>query len=86
MTAQYLLDTNHFSGLWREQPPVVHRLSAEPRANFGVSLPSVGELWFMVFHSARSAANRRRLATLLGDFELLDFDRSAAVEFRADQG
>jgi tRNA(fMet)-specific endonuclease VapC len=81
MTAHYLLDTNHFSGLWREQAPVVDRLAAQPAAHFAVSLPSAGELWFMVFHSARVAANRRRLATLLGDFELLDFDRSAAVEF-----
>jgi tRNA(fMet)-specific endonuclease VapC len=35
----------------------------------------------MVFHSARVRVNRRRLSTLLEDFELLDFDRSAALEF-----
>ena len=81
MTADYLLDTNHFSALWRDQRPAVDRLAASPNAHLAISRPSVGELWFMVFHSSRVALNRRRLKVLLGKFTVLEFDASAAMEF-----
>ena len=81
MTAEYLLDTNHFSALWRDQRPTVERLAAAPSAHLSISRPSVGELWFMVFHSARVSLNRRRLKVLLEKFTILEFDASAAIEF-----
>jgi tRNA(fMet)-specific endonuclease VapC len=81
MTADYLLDTNHFSALWRDQRPAVDRFAAAPDARLAISRPSVGEFWFMVFHSARVALNRRRLRVLLEKFTVLEFDASAAVEF-----
>lgn len=81
MTARFLLDTNHFSAYWRDDPPVANRLADEPAAHVALSLPSVGELWFMVYHSGRVASNRRRLNRLLQGMTLLDFDHSAAIEF-----
>src|SRR4051812_36203913 len=81
MTAQYLLDTNHFSAYWNDQQPISGRLANEPTSNIALSLPSVGELWFMIFNSGRVALNRRRLVRLLQPMTLLDFDQSAALEF-----
>lgn len=81
MIARYLLDTNHVSALWKDELPFVERYRGEPPAHFAISLPSVGELWFMVFNSGRIPLNRRRMKVLLGRFDLLDFDHAAAVEF-----
>src|SRR3954451_3913580 len=81
MTAQYLLDTNHFSAYWKDQQPISGRLADEPTSNIALSLPSVGELWFMIFNSGRVALKRRRLVRLLQPMTLLDFDQSAALEF-----
>src|SRR3712207_6824696 len=81
MSARYLLATNHFSALWSGEGPVAERLAREPSAHFSVSLPTVGELWFMVFHSVRVAINRRRLQAALRTLTLLEFDHSAAMDF-----
>ena len=81
MTARYLLDTNHFSAYWHDDPRVSDLLADEPSSHMALSLPSVGELWFMVHHSTRVATNRRRLAALLRPMTLLDFDQTAAIEF-----
>jgi predicted nucleic acid-binding protein len=77
----YLLDTNHVSGIWRNDPRITPLIHSYPAGTFAICLPSIGELWFMVHYSRRVAANRKRLTTLLHDFEIVGFDHSAAVEF-----
>lgn len=78
---RYLLDTNYASAFWLDLPPVADRIASLARAELALALPSVGELWFMVYHSTRVAPNRRRLTAMLRDFNLLDFDTAAAAEF-----
>jgi tRNA(fMet)-specific endonuclease VapC len=78
---RYVLDTNHASAFWLGRTPIVDRIESLARAELALALPSVGELWFMVYRSKRLAANRRGLMAILRDFTLLDFDAAAAVEF-----
>lgn len=78
----YLLDTNHVSAIYKDHQPFIARVQATAGAEFGISLPSMGELWFMVFNSARIRENSQRLTEMLrGDFRFWDFDSAAAVEF-----
>ena len=77
----YLLDTNHASIFWRKRDVVATRLQALADARFGLCVPSIGELWYMVFNSARVDANAKELELFLKDFEQWDFDPSAAAEF-----
>jgi len=51
----YLLDTNHVSAVLKNHVHVLARMRAPNQAEYGVSLPAVGELWYMVFNSARVA-------------------------------
>jgi len=78
---QFLLDTNHFSEIWKDRPSVTTRVRAIPAAHMAVSVPTIGELWFMVYNSRRERENRRRLTLLLRDFVVLNYDASAAIEF-----
>ena len=78
---RYLLDTNHVSAILKNHPAVVARIQALPQAEFGVALPVVGELWFMVFNSARIAQNTTDLERVLSDFSRWEFDFAAATEF-----
>jgi tRNA(fMet)-specific endonuclease VapC len=78
---RYLLDTNHAGTLLDEQAPLWERLSLMNRRECGLCRPSVGELWYMVFNSARKRANRTRLEALLVQFDIWEFDENAAVEF-----
>ena len=77
----YLLDTNHVSALWEGRPSLVERLEATSDAEFVISMPTVGELWFMVFNSARPVANRSRLRSLLRALRVWQFDHAAATQF-----
>jgi tRNA(fMet)-specific endonuclease VapC len=78
---RYLLDTNHASTFWRKRHLVAARLQAVPDARFGLCLPSIGELWYMVFKSARVDSNSRELDLFLRDYVLWEYDSAAAVEF-----
>lgn len=79
--ADFLLDTNHVGALLRENSVLWSKLRSHPNDRFGVCRPSVGELWFMVFNSARIEENRIRLETLLSRFKTWEYDEPAAVEF-----
>jgi tRNA(fMet)-specific endonuclease VapC len=78
---RYLLDTNHASVFWRRRDLVEPRLQGLADARFGLCLPSIAELWYMVFNSARVESNSRELDLFLRDYEHWDFDLPAASEF-----
>ena len=79
---RYLLDTNHAGTLLRDaNAPLWARLEPLSRADCGLCRPVVGELWYLVFNSARVDANRGRLEALLAQFDVWEFDVGAAEEF-----
>ncbi len=77
----YLLDTHHATALWRGHPALVTRVNGATDALVHVCLPSIGELWYRVFDSARPAENEKSLREFLARFPILDFDAPAAIEF-----
>ena|SRR5688572_27273607 len=77
----YLFDTNHVSAVFQSRLNLITHPKSTADAEFGVGLPSVGELAYMVFNSARVSANMTRLDVVLRDFILWDFDVAAALEF-----
>ena len=80
MTA-YLLDTNHAAALMKDDPLIISVLRAPNQGPFHVAIPSVGELWYMVYNSSRVEANARKLRNLLEALALLPFDEAAARIF-----
>ena len=76
----YLFDTNHASLLWRGYPKLVAKITAAGPDNILLCMPSVAELWFMVYNSARISENEQKLRTFLQDFDILALDDNAAVE------
>ena len=80
MTA-YLLDTNHSSGLYRGSASLAAKLRARPADQFVLCLPSIGELWYMIYRSSRVAENAALLHAFLDDYEHFPFDHAAAKSF-----
>jgi tRNA(fMet)-specific endonuclease VapC len=79
--SSYLLDTNHASAVYRKQIVLVRHPKRDAADIFAVSLPSVGELWYMVFNSVRVSDNTRAMSEMLAELGLWPFDSSAAEEF-----
>jgi predicted nucleic acid-binding protein len=77
----YLLDTNHASFVWRKREQIAPRLRSLTDARLSLCLPSIGELWHMVFRSARAESNAAELELFLSDYEHWPFDHAAAEEF-----
>lgn len=77
----YLFDTNHASSLWRNLTPLPQKIAASTGFSSSLCLPSIAELWFMVYNSAKVQQNEQRLRTFLADFTHLPFDGAAAIEF-----
>lgn len=79
----YLLDTNHASWLMAQQGPIVARLRQAQATGdrFGISVTVLGELYYAVYASQRSAENLRRLQSLAGALLLWPFDALTAEEF-----
>ena len=77
----YLLDTQHATALWRGHPALVARVAGATDARVHVCMPSVGELWYRVWDSARPSENEATLRAFLERIPLLDFDAAAAVAF-----
>jgi len=75
-----LLDTNHASLLFRDDPRLTKKASLLPTA-FYVCRPSVGELWFMMYNSGRVPENVRKMTRFLRAFAHLEFDAAAAIRF-----
>ena len=79
---KYLLDTNHAGRLLRQDSESLwSRLSSFDREECVLCRPVVAELYFMVYNSQRVEANRQRLESLLAQFDVLEFDAPAAIEF-----
>ena len=78
---QYLLDTNHASAVFSYKLDLASHPKRTPTHQFGLPLPVIAELWFMVFASARLQKNQHRLLEIMPDFTPRPFDEKAAVEF-----
>jgi tRNA(fMet)-specific endonuclease VapC len=79
---RYLLDTNHAGTLLKdENAPLWQRLNPLSRGDCVLCRPVVAALWFMVFNSARVEANRAKLEALIAQFDVVEFDGAAAMEF-----
>ena len=78
---RYLLDTNHASAVFKKQLDLAAHPKRQKDDQFGISLPSIGELWFMVYNSSRIDQNTARLTQVLSDFSFWPFDEKAAIEF-----
>lgn len=77
---RYLLDTNHASQALTRNVEWLSRL-ARRTGDFGVCMPTVGELWYMVYNSRRVTENSCDLRVLLSIFTAWDYDGDAAAEF-----
>jgi tRNA(fMet)-specific endonuclease VapC len=78
----YMLDTNHASALLKHNPNFLNRLSMLASSiELSISVPSVAELWYMVFNSQKVAANRADLEGFLSRFPRIEFGELAAIEF-----
>src|SRR2546430_2019028 len=77
----YLLDTHHATALWRAHPALVARVAGATDACVHVCMPTVGELWYRVFDSARSAENEKTLRDFLSRIPVVEFDGAASIEF-----
>jgi tRNA(fMet)-specific endonuclease VapC len=77
---RFLIDTNHASLLYRQDARLTQRFKSAS-GEFFLCLPAIGELWFMVYNSARVAENETRLRRFLSTFIRLEFDDDAAIEF-----
>ena len=78
---RYLLDTNHASVFRRKRELVAEKLRSLTDARIGLCLPSVGEIWYMVFNSGRPDDNAAELSVFLRDYEYWHYDADAALEF-----
>lgn len=77
----FLLDTNHAGSLLRDEAVLWNRLIGLTDARVGICRPSICELWFMVFNSARAEDNRARLVDLMSHFLIWELDEPASREF-----
>ena len=77
----YLLDTHHATALWRGHPALVAKVAGATDAKVHVCMPTVGELWYRVFDSARPSENETMLRAFLERYPPLDFDAAAVREF-----
>ena len=78
---EFLLDTNHVGAVLRQDQRVLARIASLQDAELCVCMPSVGELWFMVYNSARAVENASRLNTLLSQLRIVDSGMVAANEY-----
>ena len=78
---RFLLDTNHASAIWRNDSRMGIRLSSELDPELGLCSPSIGELWFMVFKSARAESNRIKMEVFIQRFAFWEFDYPSTIEF-----
>jgi tRNA(fMet)-specific endonuclease VapC len=78
---QYLFDTNHVGMFFRRDNHLAAKVAAHRDDHFGVSLPTVAELWFMVYNSQRRQENINTLERLLSAYTQWPFDAQAARVF-----
>jgi tRNA(fMet)-specific endonuclease VapC len=79
--AAYLLDTNHASAVVQGHLPLLRRISRSRGSHFGLSMPTIGELWFMIYNSRQIQANTEKLQRVLRAYHHWEFDAGAAEDF-----
>lgn len=77
----YLLDTNICIGFLNGRRDVIERLLSLPRGSAAVSSLTEAELLFGAERSGRVEENRLRVATFLGELQVIPFDREIARWF-----
>jgi len=78
----YLLDTNHVSAMLKKNAIFLQNMGLRNvSGRLIVSIPSVAELWFMVFNSAKQQANSDDLNKVLKGLDRCGFTEEAAKEF-----
>jgi tRNA(fMet)-specific endonuclease VapC len=77
----FILDRHHATALWRGHPALVAKVAGATDAKVHLCMPTVGELWYRVFDSARTPENETTLREFLERIPILEFDATAAKEF-----
>ena len=77
----YLLDTNHVSAILRNEAGIAEQLASLRDGELGAAVPTLGELWYMVFNSRQVEANSRELHRLISRLRIWPFDEEASMEF-----
>jgi tRNA(fMet)-specific endonuclease VapC len=78
----YLLDTNVWVAFLRDaNSPVVPQLRARQPADVCVCSVVVGELYYGCLRSAKAAANRAKVDSLIRPYRSLPFDDAAAEQY-----
>ncbi len=65
----------------KNDPHMLRALRTPGPDTFHIAMPSVGELWYMVYKSTQVEANTRKLENLLDSLVVLPYDEAAAREF-----
>ena len=79
--SSFALDTNHVSAIFKQDQRIISRIERTTQLELGSTMPSVGEMWFMVLNSDRIRANTARFESILQSFRIWDYDVAAANEF-----
>jgi tRNA(fMet)-specific endonuclease VapC len=79
--SSYLLDTNHASALYKRQLNLAAHPRRRPEDTFSISMPGIGELWYMVFNSTRVGENVDAMNSMLLELTFIPFDPVAARQF-----
>jgi len=66
----YLLDTNHFSRLIQGDLTIRRKIAEVGEQNVAVSIITVGEIYYMAYHSERQQENLRRARAYLADISI----------------
>ena len=78
---RYLFDTNHVGVFFRAGESLREKVLAHPDDEFGLSTPTIAELWFMVHNSRRQQENRATFQSLLAAYVHWPFDEATAEVF-----
>lgn len=73
---RYLLGTNHASVFWRRRDVIASKGNPADDPRFGLCIPSIGELWYMVFNSVRVESNAVELQVFLDYYEHWPYDQA----------
>lgn len=78
---RYLLDTDHVREVWWNNIPMRQRIDLDADSDFGIAMPTFGEIWFLGFNSSKRKKNIRTLRHTVRRFAFWDFDSRAAMEY-----
>lgn len=78
---RFILDTNHVSSLLKGDAWLTKRIQGEADAEIGIGIPSVAELFEMVYKSSRLGENLANLEHILNSFTIWPFDLVAAHDY-----